>query len=151
MRRCIVIMDINITGQVVGDLGLDKTIAELKKLDGKTIEAGLFDEMNEKKAIWNEYGTSRGIPARPFLRTALYENEARYANFIAPFVAQVLEGGPAENIGERLGKFMVMSIQRTIASGGFVPNAPGTVTKKGHSKTLIDTGEMYGAIDWRES
>ena len=46
---------------------------------------------------------------------------------------------------------MVMSIQRTIASGGFVPNAPGTIAKKGHSKTLIDTGEMYGAIDWRES
>ena len=122
-------MDISITGSVTGDFGLDKTIAELKKIDGKTIEAGLFDGMNEKKAIWNEYGTSRGIPARPFLRTALYENEARYANFIAPFVTQVLEGGPAENIGERLGKFMVMSIQRTIASGGFVPNAPGSIAK----------------------
>lgn len=143
-------MDISITGQVMGDIGLDKTIAELKKLDGKTIEAGLFDEMNEKKAIWNEYGTSRGIPARPFLRTALYENEARYANFIAPFVVQVIEGGPAENISERLGKFMVMSIQRTIAAGGFVSNALGTIAKKGHSKQLIDTGEMYGAIDWRE-
>lgn len=59
-------MDISITGSVTGDFGLDKTIAELKKIDGKTIEAGLFDGMNEKKAIWNEYGTSRGIPARPF-------------------------------------------------------------------------------------
>lgn len=144
-------MDINITGGVTGDLGLDKMITELKKLDGKTIEAGLFDEENEKKAIWNEYGTSRGIPARPFLRNTLYENEARYANFIAPFVVQVIEGGTAENISERLGKFMVMSIQRTIAAGGFTPNAPATIRKKGHSKTLIDTGEMYGAIDWRES
>lgn len=51
-------MDISITGSVTGDFGLDKTIAELKKIDGKTIEAGLFDGMNEKKVIWNEYGTS---------------------------------------------------------------------------------------------
>ena len=93
----------------------------------------------------------RVVAYRHVLFCVLHKRTCRYANFIAPFVAQVLEGGPAENIGERLGKFMVMSIQRTIASGGFTPNAPGTIQKKGHSKTLIDTGEMYGAIDWRES
>ena len=52
-------MDISITGSVTGDFGLDKTIAELKKIDGKTIEAGLFDGMNEKKAIWNDILTSK--------------------------------------------------------------------------------------------
>ncbi|MHC3376861.1 hypothetical protein [Ligilactobacillus equi] len=45
---------------------------------------------------------------------------------------------------------MVMSIQRTIVSGGFAPNAPATVAKKGHGKPLIDSGSMYGSIEWRQ-
>ena len=44
---------------------------------------------------------------------------------------------------------MQMSIQRTIAAGGFAPLAASTIAKKGHSKQLIDSGSMYGSIDWR--
>ncbi|MHC3376860.1 hypothetical protein [Ligilactobacillus equi] len=73
-------MEIQLTTSVSGDLGITEMIQKLEQLDGTKVEAGLFGGMNQNKAIWNEYGTSRGIPARPFLRTALYENEGRFAD-----------------------------------------------------------------------
>lgn len=143
-------MGIEVSGEISGELDMEKQIAELRKLDGMTLEAGLFDGQTQKEAIWNEYGTSRGIPARPFLRNTMYENENRFSAYIAPFVAGILDGGTADEVAAKLGPFMAMAIRRTIAAGGFVPNAQSTVRHKGHSKPLIDTGAMYGAIDWRK-
>ena len=144
-------MQINITTSVEGDSGLDRIINNLKLLDNTAVEAGLFGGFEAKKAMWQEYGTSRGIPSRPFLRNTLYENEARFANYIAPFIIDVMNGGSAEMVYSTLGPFMVMSIQRTIAAGGFAPLAPVTIARKGHSKPLIETGSMYGSIEWRVS
>lgn len=139
-------MDISISGGLEGDLGIEKIINNLKEVDGKGVEAGIFGGKNQKKAMWQEYGTSRGIPARPFLRNTMYENEARFAAILTPYIQNVMEGGTADEALSSLGQFMVMSIQRTIASGGFTPNAPSTIKKKGSSKPLIDTGSMYGSI-----
>ena len=125
-------MEIKITTSVEGDSGLDRMISNLKLLDNTAVEAGLFGGFEAKKAMWQEYGTSRGIPSRPFLRNTLYENEARL-------------------VYSTLGPFMVMSIQRTIAAGGFAPLSPVTIARKGHSKPLIETGSMYGSIEWRVS
>lgn len=142
-------MDVNVDVSVSGIAGLDSMISRLKDLDGSKVEAGVFGGFDQKKAMWQEYGTSRGIPSRPFLRNALYENEARYANFVGPFIAQVMNGASPRAVTNALGPFMVMSIQRTIAAGGFTALAPSTIARKGHSKPLIETGSMYGSIDWR--
>ena len=139
-------MDIFISGGLEGDSGIEKMITNLKEIDGKGVEAGIFGGKDQKKAMWQEYGTSRGIPARPFLRNTMYENEARFASFIMPYIQNVMEGGSADEVFSALGPFMVQAIQRTIAAGGFAPNAPSTIKKKGSSKPLIDTGSMYGAI-----
>lgn len=139
-------MDISVSGGLEGDAGIENMITNLKEIDGKGVEAGIFGGKDQKKAMWQEYGTSRGIPARPFLRNTMYENEARFASFLGPYIQNVMEGGSADGALSSLGQFMVMSIQRTIASGGFAPNAPSTIKKKGSSKPLIDTGSMYGAI-----
>lgn len=141
-------MEISISGGLEGDLGIDKMINNLKEVDGKTVEAGIFGGFEQKKAMWQEYGTNRGIPSRPFLRNTMYENEARFASFILPYIQNVLEGGSPDAVFDALGPFMVMSIQRTIAAGGFTALAPSTIKKKGHSKPLLDTGAMYGAITW---
>lgn len=142
-------MEISISGSLEGDVGIEKMITNLKQVDGKAVEAGLFGGFAQNKAVWQEYGTSRGIPARPFLRNTMYENEARFASFILPYIQNVLEGGSADAGLDALGQFMAMSIKRTIASGGFTPLALSTVKKKGHSKPLLDTGDMYGSISWR--
>ena len=142
-------MNISVEGSVEGDLGIEKMITNLRELDGKAVEAGVFGGFDQKKAMWQEYGTSRGIPSRPFLRNTLYENEGRFANYVAPFIANILNGGSADGVINALGPFMQMSILRTIAAGGFAPLAASTIAKKGHSKQLIDSGSMYGSIDWR--
>lgn len=143
-------MQISMSGSVEGDLGIEKMITSLREIDGKAVEAGYFGGKDQKKAMWNEYGTSRGIPARPFLRNAMYENEARFASLILPYLQNVMEGGSSEGLFDALGPFMVMSIKRSIASGNFVALAPSTVKKKGHSKPLLDTGAMYGSVSWKK-
>ena len=143
-------MGIEASGEMSGELDLEKQIAELRKLDGMTLEAGLFDGQTQKEAVWNEYGTSRGIPARPFLRNTMYENAHRFSASIAPFAAGILGGCTADEVADKLGPFMAIAIRRTSAAGGFVQNAQSTVRHKGHSKPLIDTGAMYGANDWRK-
>src|SRR5699024_9449624 len=96
-------MDISISGSLEGDLGIEKMINNLKEIDGKAVEAGIFGGFEQKKAMWQEYGTSRGIPSRPFLRNALYENESRFASFVAPFIIDVMNGGSAEMVYSTLG------------------------------------------------
>ena len=144
-------MEVSIEVTKEGDAGIDEMLANLRALDGMKVEAGVFGGFDQKKALWQEYGTSRGIPSRPFLRNTLYENEGRFASYIAPFIQGVLEGASADSVASALGPFMAMAIRRTIAAGGFAPNAPSTVARKGHSKPLIETGSMYGSIDWRRA
>ena len=67
-----------------------------------------------------------------------------------PYLQNVLEGGSAAGVFDALGHFMDMSIQRSIADGGFAAFAPSTIKKKGHSKPLLDTGAMYGAVTWKK-
>lgn len=42
------------------------------KVDGLTAQVGTNDPIGP----WQEFGTSRGIPPRPFLRPALWENQS---------------------------------------------------------------------------
>lgn len=58
-------MDVNVDVSVSGIAGLDSMISRLKDLDGSKVEAGVFGGFDQKKAMWQEYGTSRGIPSRP--------------------------------------------------------------------------------------
>lgn len=129
-----------------GDSGLTAAIARLRALDGMEVKAGLFGGFAARKAMWQEYGTSRGIPSRPFLRNTQYEYSARWAVFIGPLVATLLSGGSPKAIAEQLGQLMEHNIKTTIAAGGFAPLAPATIKAKGHSKLLIDTGDMYGSV-----
>lgn len=144
-------MEVSADVTVEGDLGIDKMIANLKQLDGKKVSAGLFGGFASKKAMWQEYGTSRGIPSRPFLRNTLYENEARWGNEIAPMViTMMMNGGGSETVMSKLGERMQNDIKKTIDAGNFAPLAASTVVRKGSSKPLVDTGDMYGSITWRE-
>jgi HK97 gp10 family phage protein len=47
---------------------------------------------------------------------------------------------------EKGGAVMANAMRRTIDAGVPPPNAPSTIAQKGSSKTLFDTGLMYGEI-----
>lgn len=146
-------MDIGFSTSIESDVDqLDEAIARLEQLDGKTAEAGLFGGFAAKKAMWQEYGTSRGIPERPFLRNTQYENESRWSQKTGQDIIQVFEGGLSSSaVLSNLGLLMVQDIRKTIDAGNFAPLSPATIAKKGSSKPLVDTGDMYGAITHRES
>lgn len=136
--------------QIEGDIDFDGMISRLRAVDGTKVSAGLFGGKAAEKAMYNEYGTSRGIPARPFLRNTLYEHQQRWSVFIAPKVEALMNGGSLNGVMEELGTIMQKDIQGTIAAGGFAALAAATIAQKGSSKPLIDTGDMYGSITWRE-
>lgn len=142
-------MQINMSASVNSKADVRGIINRLKSLDNQEVEAGVMGGFAQKKAMWNEYGTSR-IPARPFLRNTLYENEHSWSSFIAPKVLGLMNGGSAVEVIATLGPQMVKDIRATIDAGNFAPLAPSTVRQKGSSTPLIDTGEMYGAITWRQ-
>lgn len=146
-------MNIGFKTSVESDIDeLDQAITRLEQLNGRTAEAGLFGGFAAKKATWQEYGTSRGIPARPFLRNTQYENENQWRQKISQDIVQVFEGSLSSSaVLSKLGLFMVQDIRKTIDAGNFAPLSPVTVAKKGSSKPLVDTGEMYGAITHKES
>lgn len=146
-------MDIGFKTSVESDVDeLDQAIARLEQLNGRTAEAGLFGGFAAKKATWQEYGTSRGIPARPFLRNTQYENENQWRQKTGQDIVQVFEGSLSSSaVLSKLGLLMVQDIRKTIDAGNFAPLSPVTVAKKGSSKPLVDTGDMYGAITHKES
>lgn len=141
-------MEVSIETEVTGEIDFNGMISRLKAIDGQEVSAGLFGGFAAKKATWNEYGTSR-MPARPFLRNTLYEREREWGVFLGPKLIAVLDGANVDVVA-MLGPQMVKSIRSTINAGNFAPLAASTIAKKGHSKPLIDTGDMYGAISWRK-
>ena len=50
----------------------------------------------------------------------------------------------------RIGEYWVGRIKFTILRVRFKSNHPATVTKKGSSRPLVDTGQMINSIDHRE-
>ena len=142
------LVDVDI--EVSGDLDIKAMINRLKAADDQVTEAGVFGGFAQQKAMWNEYGTSRGIPARPFLRNTLYEQEHSWAVFLKPMFVQILNGDAAADVSGKLGPKMVQGIRKTIDSGSFAPLAPSTIRQKGSSKPLVDTGDMYGSITWKK-
>lgn len=98
-------------------------------------------------AAWNELGTSN-IPARPFLRRSVDDNEDKINSFLQSKKSDLINGKSGEQILKEIGIFQKDLIQEKITSGDFEANAPSTVRKKGSSKPLIDTGRMRQSVNY---
>ena len=95
------------------------------------------------RAIWNHFGTSRGIPSRPFLRNAIRGNRNKYKRQLQIAAKSLVVGlSTTRDVLAKLGIQAVGDIQREITNLRTPPNAPSTIRKKGSSNPLIDTGEM---------
>lgn len=132
-----------------------KFFAELKKLSELEVQVGFqsgevtYEDGADLAdiAAFNEFGTS-DTPARPFMKQS-FENHERELQAACDRVNNTLKkGGTAEVALNQLGVFCKGLVQEEIVEGGFAPNAPSTVKKKGSSQPLIDTGTMRQSVNY---
>ena len=101
-------------------------------------------------AFFNEFGTDT-IPARPFLRPAIFNNREETARKIAKemeiYVARK-QRDALTTLGN-IGKDVASKVRARVENAGsFVPNAPSTVKGKGSSRPLHDSGRLSRSISW---
>lgn len=134
-----------------------KQIEELKK---NQVRIGYQRGKNGKKdetgkevdycdiALFNELGTSNGIPSRPFLRDSVDKNASKIDSACKAALRTISKGGTAGDILKKLGNMQKGIVRQTIVSGGFQANAPSTIKKKGSDKPLIDSGGLRKFVDF---
>lgn len=116
-------------------------------------------------AYWNEYGTTKEngpIPARPFLRPAIYNNIKIYRDMMKKLMAAFLAGKITlvQHWGI-LGQTCVKNIREEIMNVRTPPNAMSTAIRKTskskpkknvygplYSKPLIDTGKLRQSVSY---
>ena len=129
-----------------------RELAELKELEvrvgfqrGKSQEEDGTDMCDV--AAFNELGTDH-IPARPFIRQSVDDNESKINSFLKEEVKDFAQGKSAEQILKEIGIFQKDLMQDKITSGSFAPNAESTIKKKGSSKPLVDIGRMRQSVNY---
>ena len=111
--------------------------------------AGKVDGPVVNRAIWNHYGTSRGIPSRPFILNAIRKNRSKYLEAMKTAGAKILRGeATLDQTMRKLGILAQGDIQQEITNLRTPPNAPSTIAAKGSDNPLIDTGEMRSKVTW---
>lgn len=90
------------------------------------------------------------IPERSFMRTTFDEKKAEWFEFVKRQLNNVFEFKiDAQTLYARLGARMVGDIQEKITDLDAPPNAPSTISKKGSSNPLIDSGGLRRSITFR--
>lgn len=112
--------------------------------------AGESDSDIVARAVWNHYGTSRGIPARPFMFNAIRKNKSKINRYLKSVTPDILSGKMEIGMAmSRLGILVQGFIQDEITRLRNPPNTAETIRKKGSSNPLINTGEMRGAVTYK--
>lgn len=129
-----------------------RELGELKKLEVRVgFQRGDAQEEDGTDmcdvAAFNELGTDH-IPARPFIRQSVDDNESKIKSFLKGEVKDFAQGKSAEQILKEIGIFQKDLMQDKITSGSFAPNAESTIKKKGSSKPLVDTGRMRQSVNY---
>lgn len=127
---------------------IKKIDKELKKLAGKKVRIGFPPKVAEY-ATYNEYGTST-IPARPFFRTALIYGEGRekVINYALDQISEITQGKDHIQILNSIGLYCKGRVVSSIKYGGWTPNAPATIKRKGNKPPLIDSGKMISSVEF---
>lgn len=142
-------------GEVIDkDLGWKRIKRKMDFLDGKEIRAGVLPSAgNGKKGVpiaeyatYNEYGTEK-IPSRPFMATSADENKG-WSTSVKNAVKGIIDGAEVISQMNTVGEKMKTDIKKNIGTYRFKPLKPATVKKKGHDIQLIDSGDLYDAIDY---
>lgn len=136
------------------DMGIDKVLENVMELDGKQVKVGVQAGSGSHDgvdildiAIYNHFGT-RNIPSRPFISDCFDKNQGQISEAKKRIVYRVMEGMPASAGLAQLGQWYQDVLKGHIRNGGWVPNAPATVKRKGSSRPLIDTGQLVNSVRW---
>lgn len=145
--------------------GLDDIMRDMDALSSREINYGFPDENrihSEAKvpvgtvAFWQDRGTKNSdgswhIPPRPFLSQesalVIENNMDNYTQLVMGSVGHGKKGVLKKL--NNVGKDTVEVVKKAIDTGIYVPLAPSTIQKKGHSKPLLDTKEMYNNIEFK--
>ncbi len=92
------------------------------------------------------------IPARPFMRLASVMFKSSRAKVQAKIAKQIVDGKiqPEQAIAQ-IGNELENCIVKSIKNGGWIGNAPSTISKKGFDKPLIDDGTMLKTVSSKVS
>ena len=136
------------------DMGIDKVLENVIELGGKQVKVGIQAGSGSHDgvdildiAIYNHLGT-RNIPSRPFISDCFDKNQGQISEAKKRIVYRVMEGMPASTGLAQLGQWYQDVLKGHIRNGGWTPNAPATVKRKGSSRPLIDTGQLVNSVRW---
>ena len=144
-------------GVIDRDLGFNRIMRDLQKLDGLEVVAGMLKDSGKASngasyvdiAIWNEYGTRR-IPSRPFIRISADTNRQAWAKIAQQCVNDVIDGDSPTEAAQVIGHRMVEDIRKVFGdTSKLKANAPSTIKKKGRNEPLVDSGEMRRRVNFR--
>ena len=83
------------------------------------------------------------IPARPWITTAMDNNENDYARLAEKLGRKISKGEISKpDALRRAGEQIKSDQQKSLLTGNWTPNAPSTVRRKGSDKPLIDSGRL---------
>ena len=135
--------------------GTAKVLATLEGLDGLDGKVGWFESAHYPGgtpvayvATIHEFGTGR-IPARPFMRPAVADHGGEWLELIGQGVKASMMGGPSP--AEVLELVMLQAAGNVAEKIQSLPPldpkvSAVTIKRKGHSKALIDTGQMFQSV-----
>nr|DAR91410.1 MAG TPA: virion morphogenesis protein [Caudoviricetes sp.] len=140
------------------DHGFDNIIRQALKLDGKGVKVGIRRGKGSHDgtdmldiAVYNHFGTAT-IPARPFVSDCAEKNAGQIQEAQKRLVYRVYQGGlSADGALAELGAWYVNVQKGHILHGGWTPNAPATIKRKGSNRPLVDTGQLVNTVDWERS
>ena len=134
---------------------LERIIKNLRELSAMSltirIKEGVVGKNGvsvQKYTLYNNEGTKKGIPARPFWNDT-FENEANIFSIVRGQVNEIFNSDEPIAILHRIGKLLVKEVQQSILDGSYAPNNPATLKKKGsNKKPLVDEQILLRSIDY---
>jgi hypothetical protein len=87
------------------------------------------------------------IPARPYIRSTVDENETKYQGVSKNLMGQMIGKKMTKPMAlEIMGQLIEGDIKQKIVSLRSPPNAPSTIRAKGSDNPLVNTGLLGGSI-----
>lgn len=148
---------------IVRDFGLKRILKNARDLGKANVTVGVHGTAKPHKndegestplafiAAVNEFGSSDGhVPERSFIRSTVDEQLGTLRRIRDQALRKVVLDDLAPRKALALiGAYLQGKIQEKIASNIPPPNAPSTVSEKGSSGTLIDTGQLRQSITYQ--
>ena len=144
------------------DLGWKRIVRKMNFVDGKEIKAGVLSSAGTEKngrpiaqvGADNEFGTKASasrpwdVPSRPFLSKTTDEKKGWQSN-VNRCVGNILGGAEVISELNAVGETMKTDIKDIFGQvSKFKKLKPSTIKKKGHNLPLLDSMNLYDAIDF---